>query len=53
MEAFQAYRRPLVAMLDFKYLGRVLTASDNDCTAVAQNFRKAQKQWVRVLRILG
>ena len=40
---FQAYERPLVAAEEFKYLGRVLTSSGDDWTAVVDNLRKARQ----------
>ena len=49
----QAYQRHLVAVLEFKYLGRVLTASYDNCTAVVGNLRKSRKRWERMLRVLG
>ena len=50
---FQAYRRPLDAVLEFKYLGRVLTAPDDYCPEVVENLRKARRRWAWMLRILG
>ena len=37
----------------FKYMGRVLSALENDWPAVVTKLRKAQKKWVRLLRVLG
>ena len=37
----------------FKYLGQVLTATDNDWMAVVGNLWKAQKIWARMERMLG
>ena len=34
---FQAYRGPLQMVSAFKYLGRVLTASDDDCPTMVTN----------------
>ena len=45
MVAFQAYVIPLVAVLEFKYLGRVLTASYDVCLEVVGNLMKLQKWW--------
>ena len=42
--AFQAYGRPLLVVLWFKHLGRVLTASDDKWSAVVGNLSKAHKQ---------
>ena len=36
----------------FKYMGQVLTASDDDLLVVAGNLRKAQKRWALLARIL-
>ena len=47
------YGRHLVAVAEFKYLGRFLTASDDNCPAVVDNLTKAQKRRARVSRILG
>ena len=41
------------AMTEFRYLGRILTKSDNDWPAVAGNLRKARVTWGRLARILG
>ena len=51
--AFQAYDRPLTTVASFKYLGRVLTAAYDDCTAVVGNLRKARKIWAQMARIMG
>ena len=50
---FKVYVRPLEAVLDLKYLGRVLTASDDYWTVVVVNLRKSRSQWARLPRILG
>ena len=42
-----------MAVSEFNYLGRVLTASDDDWPAVVGNLRKARKRWAVMLRILG
>ena len=39
---FQAYGRPLETVTEFKYLGWVLTASDENWPVVVTNIRKAQ-----------
>ena len=49
---FQAYGIPLEAVLEFKYLGRVLTDSDEKCPFVVVNLRKARRRWARMSRIL-
>ena len=35
----QVYRRPMDMVMAFKYLGRVLTTSDDNWPAVVSNFR--------------
>ena len=39
-QAFHAYGKQMKAVTDFRYLGRLLTATDDDWTAVAGNIRK-------------
>ena len=41
--AFWAYGQPLEALISFKYLGRVLTISDDDWPEVVNNMRWARK----------
>ena len=36
----------------FKYLGRVLTAGDDDWISVVGNLKKVQTSWARLTRIL-
>ena len=50
--AFDAYGKPLDNMSAFKYLGRVMTAGDDDWPAVAGNLSKARKSWGSLSRIL-
>jgi hypothetical protein len=38
---------------EFKYLGRVLDAEDNDQKAVMYNLNKAKQQWGRLTRVLA
>ena len=40
--AFHAYGKQMRAVTEFRYLGRVLTATDYDWPAVAGNIRKAR-----------
>ena len=51
--AFQTYGSPLMTFAPFKYMGRVLTAADENWAALVGNFRKAQKIWARMERMLG
>ena len=43
--AFEAYGNPIEAVSSFKYLGRIMTAGDDDCPAVAGNLVNARKSW--------
>ena len=51
--AFEVYGRQLNTVPSFKYLGRTLTAQDDDWPAVAGNLGKARKSWGRLKRILS
>ena len=42
---FRDYGRPLTNMAFFKYLGRLLTATDYNWPAVVTNLRKAWRKW--------
>ena len=48
----KAYGSPLETVTYFKYLGRILTTSDDDWTEFVGNLRKAWKNLARLLRIL-
>ena len=41
--AFHAYGQPVEAVSEFWYLGRLLTATDDDWPAVAGNIKKARR----------
>ena len=41
------------AVSEFRYLGRLLTATDDDWPGVAGNIRKARVIWGRLARVLG
>ena len=43
--AFDAYREQLESVPRFTYLGRVMTAGDDDWPAVAGNLNKARRSW--------
>ena len=47
-----AYWKQMMAVTEFRYLGRVLTATDDDWPAVADNIRKARANWGMLARIL-
>ena len=51
--AFKAYSASLENVITLKYLGRVMTAVDDNWTAVAGNLYKARKSWGRMSRILS
>ena len=50
---FYAYGKPIEAVSEFRYLGRLLTATDDDWPAVAGNIKKAQGSWGRLARVLA
>ena len=41
------------AVSEFRYLGRLLTAKDNDWSVVAGNFRRARVSWGRLAWVMG
>ena len=41
------------AVLEFRYLGRLLTATDDDWPVVVGNIRKARVSWGRLVWVLG
>ena len=49
---FHVYGQPMEVVLDFRYLGRLLTATDKDWPAVAGNTKKAQRIWGRLAWVL-
>ena len=51
--AFHAYGKQMRSVTEFQYLGRVLTATDDEWPAVAGNIRKAQVSWGHLARVLG
>ena len=51
--AFHAYGKPMEVVSEFRYLGRLLTATDDDWSAVAGNTQKARVSWGRLARVLG
>ena len=51
--AFHAYGKPMEEVSEFRYLGRLLTATDDDWPAVAGNIRKTRVSWVSLARVLG
>ena len=51
--AFEAYGKQLEVVPSFKYLGRIMTAGDDDWPAVAGNLVKVRKSWGRLEMILS
>ena len=51
--AFEVYGTQLKTVPSFKYLGRILTAGDDDWPAVAGNLGKERKSWGRLKRVLS
>ena len=47
------YRAPIKSVSEFKYLGRILMATDDDWQAVVRNLGKARRSWGRLSRVLG
>ena len=51
--AFHDYGKPVEAVLEFRYLRRILTAMDDDWPAVADNIKKSRVRWGRLARVMG
>ena len=51
--AFHAYGKRIQSVTEFRYLGRILTSTDNEWPAVARNLQKARVTRGRLARILG
>ena len=51
--AFEAYGAPIESVTEFKYLVRILTATDDVWPAVVGNVGKARRSWGRLSRVLG
>ena len=51
--SFEAYREHIKNVSAFKYLGRVLTAGNDNWLAVVGNLGKARRSWERLYRVLG
>ena len=51
--AFEAYREPIKNVLEFQYLGRVLTAGNDAWIAVVGNLGKARNSWGRLSWVLS
>ena len=51
--AFRAYRQPMEVVTEFKYLGRLLTATYDYWLAVAGNIQKVRRSWGWLAKVLG
>ena len=51
--AFEEYWAPIESVSELKYLGRILTATDNNWRAVVGNLRKARRSWGRLSMVLN
>ena len=51
--AFNTYKNPLVMVASFWYLGRTLTAVDDNWKSFVINLQKEWKVWDHLSRILG
>ena len=51
--AFEAYGEQIESVPRFTYLGRKMTAGDDDWPEVAGNLTKAQRSWGRLQKILS
>ena len=49
---FSAYGRPLEMVNSFKYLGQVISATDDNWSVMVRNLSQAKKFWIRMSRIL-
>ena len=50
---FNAYGRRVKSVKEFRYLGRILTSTDDEWPAVTRNLKRARATWGRLARILG
>ena len=51
--AFQSYGRHMDMVMEFKYIGHILTASDEIWPEVVSDIHKARIRWEHFSRILG
>ena len=51
--AFEAYGVPIESVTEFKYMWRILTATDNYWPAVVGNLGKVRRSWGRLSQVLG
>ena len=51
--ALTAYGTPIAQVTLFKYLGKILTAADDNWPPVVRNLWKARRKWAQMTRVLG
>ena len=51
--AFEAYGATIEPVTEFRYLGRILTMTDDNWPAVVGNLRKAKQSWGRLEILIG
>ena len=51
-QALKAYGEPIKSVSEFKYLARILLATDDDWPSVVGNLGKARRSWRRLSRVL-
>ena len=44
-QSFSAYDKILNCVLQFKYLGRIVSYGDNDTPSIRRSIKKARRQW--------
>ena len=52
MIVFRAYIQPLIMVTSFRYLGRTLVTTGNDCMTVVGNLWKARRTWAQLSWVL-
>ena len=51
--ALRAYGETMEAVSEFRYLGRLLTATEDDWSEGAGNIKKARRSWGWLAKVLG
>ena len=50
---FQCYGQPLETVQSFKYLGRLLTSTNDDWPTIYKNLTKARRRWAMLAKVLA
>ena len=50
---FKVFGAPIKTVREFKYLGRIVTDTDDDTTTVVLNLNKAGRAWGQIHRLLS